>query len=1833
MRKLFPLVLLLLWTSVASAQTQLTTSPAREAEWKSYALPQTNFVRQINQDQQFVFRVPADWKQAGTALTFTGPHSTTITVLAQQIPDGYPLKEFFTSVVRVVKDRYDTGEMIVTRKTRLQDLEARELFIEIPNPDGEMFRRVTWLSVNGPLAVTFSLQVPVAHAAEMEPFFKAVVQSVIFLPGEHRNFEALRTTTLKTTAPAPVHELENIVASLNEIGADREAAVTRLTSLFATAPDMAVDLIVDRRPLVRTAAVQALVRSNNSALQPFVWEMVDDSEPFAAAAAARSVAGSPDVIAKIVRYSSSGQNIKTIARIWPFMTKDKRIELLQKVFSQPAVPRPSPTPASKPVTKTDVKVTVAELAPVKPGTPIPDVNASVSVGISNDPNVQIGVLPLLTTMSTDEFKLPLAQILASNFEKLIAVGLQVAIQRRESLPVDPLIKLAVSSDQQVSKLAVQSLGMSASPADIPRIEALVSKDSAAAKKELDDELRLSIKKIKFRNELNAAKSPNESREIINKALSDPALGGFAWLYDCEATTSGCGPTATLKTDFAVKTYGENLFPKKVQHFTAIPNLGEATQKFYETLNGLQMDSPRAQANVVLILNSVRQMIADEWSAPAEAETVTEYTGIDLKSPIALGAWTAGKALDSTPAAQRRAIVLRLKDRARFERIVDQFQESAGNFTELTDYVGIGTRAIAAMPAFLPLIAQAVTEREPSKTKRTPLLSYSVISNSEWNGLKIKTIEHRWISFDWKVGAALSHIVYLGDYAIITSDLATLRDLVANANNPTERPTLAENDQFRKTIERRGEIVYFSDLKAIADELEMPNKDFNFGVKESGVLNIGNSTWENTHQLVFEESDWSMHLLPFHPKDLTAPRTLLPASTIAYYFMNLDLALSFSGKIGAFFPESLQSNSKLWGIDFQKEVLHELGPECGAVLLELPNIEDFSKFNPAWATFCKLKSNKLADALSAGKLFNGIGPAKDSAEVKNGADSYFFAVRSGFLVFSNREKGLAAFDGKNSLASTRDYAKAVEKVPGGIVAFGGYNLEAAVAAASKTPVEGLEGQIASSIFSIARAFHSQNFYATATRGGVEGKSSVAMDREGRYSFADFASLTKGSNLTLAALEPSGAPITDQNRLSSLVLRVRAKSAGPIENVKDDIKTTNQTVEERSAQELILTVAARRAGTEKAVALPVKDPQFASDLKATAEFPADDENVKKQASEIAGQDRDAWSVARKLADWTHQNLEWKKVDSADAAQTLATREADCSEFSALFIAMARSLGLPARMVSGLAYSGDSFGGHAWVEVWVGRWIELDPTWGTHFVDATHIRDASSALVTSAALNLIDLEVIETRRTVEDFQKTSKALAEHLVKAIPAGNRTDLEAVVDVAILADEFMGAGTWARMNEAERNQMSTAYRRALREIIGYSSLSSLKATMRLIHLEENGNVAEATCWLGPSDLLLKLRLVRNNDLWYLVEVHQSDSVLDSVGEAIRPTITTIESARAGKRVVAGPTDVTRVLILIQSDPAKALAAAEESLKKKPTDRILRLLKAAALNQVEKVDEATKLLRELSKEDFAPAIYRLATHLDSSEDENERKEAITLFEQYVRLEPYDPRALHDLADAYDNASDYVKAEAAYRKLVDLEPSEATGYVDLVTFLVVRDRLNEAAPVLVAADKKTDKDEDVFGQVMSNLSLMDESDYAVKFAAGEPERMKTSVTANHSLGRIYSDNGQYALAHKFLQAAIQLDEEWDEPYISLALLYRRQSRFALALKAANKAIELDEKDGEAQYERACALARLGRIREAISSLEKAIELDPDTADWLADEKDLKALSRLPAFKKLLPPPEKQ
>ena len=409
------------------------------------------------------------------------------------------------------------------------------------------------------------------------------------------------------------------------------------------------------------------------------------------------------------------------------------------------------------------------------------------------------------------------------------------------------------------------------------------------------------------------------------------------------------------------------------------------------------------------------------------------------------------------------------------------------------------------------------------------------------------------------------------------------------------------------------------------------------------------------------------------------------------------------------------------------------------------------------------------------------------------------------------------------------------------------------------------------------------------------------------------------------------------------------------------------------------------------------------------------------------------------------------------------------------------------------------------------------------------------------------------------------------------------------------------MNESEREQMWSAYRRVLFEMITALAIHRRSISYDLLHVEEKGDVANLTCLVSTSNLLIKIRLVRRNDAWYLAEILQTDVGLRVFYETLQPIIASIEKARAGQK--PGPssfTDYVRVLLLINKDASKGLAAADAVLKTKPNDQNLRYLKALALLNLSRDDEATKLLRELVTEGLPIAVYKLADRLTISDDEDEKREAISLYERYATLEPHDSRVFHDLALAYDKV-DLVKAESALRRVVELNQHDGNGYINLIVFLAKRGRLAEVKPVLIASDKNTTSDDDVFGNAFRYLYYETQPQPAKALAASEPARLKTNAQANLYLGTMHFEDGKYALALNFLNASAQLDKKSSEPYVMMAQVHRKQRRWSAALNAAQHAISLGQNDSEAHYERACALARLGRIKDAMSSLEKAVELD--------------------------------
>ena len=138
------------------------------------------------------------------------------------------------------------------------------------------------------------------------------------------------------------------------------------------------------------------------------------------------------------------------------------------------------------------------------------------------------------------------------------------------------------------------------------------------------------------------------------------------------------------------------------------------------------------------------------------------------------------------------------------------------------------------------------------------------------------------------------------------------------------------------------------------------------------------------------------------------------------------------------------------------------------------------------------------------------------------------------------------------------------------------------------------------------------------------------------------------------------------------------------------------------------------------LPATDTTLAADLASEPLVQANDPRIQAEARRIVGRERRAGAVAELLTHWVYANLKKEiTISVPSAVQVLDERRGDCNEHTVLYVALARSLGLPARTAAGLVYLRGRFYYHAWPEVWLGRWVAVDPTFDQFPADASHLR----------------------------------------------------------------------------------------------------------------------------------------------------------------------------------------------------------------------------------------------------------------------------------------------------------------------------------------------------------------------------------------------------------------------------------------------------------------------------------------------------------------------------------
>jgi transglutaminase-like putative cysteine protease len=202
--------------------------------------------------------------------------------------------------------------------------------------------------------------------------------------------------------------------------------------------------------------------------------------------------------------------------------------------------------------------------------------------------------------------------------------------------------------------------------------------------------------------------------------------------------------------------------------------------------------------------------------------------------------------------------------------------------------------------------------------------------------------------------------------------------------------------------------------------------------------------------------------------------------------------------------------------------------------------------------------------------------------------------------------------------------------------------------------------------------------------------------------------------------------------------------------DGLESHRQFVAERFNDAVVIKLTAQQKPADIAGFRAQMPPELHQFLTPSAAVQSDSQEIIKQAEAIVEGSLDCFEAAKSINEWVYRNVIKKPTVSLPSAlDVLQRREGDCNEHTYLFVALARAVGLPARINVGIVFAEidgqpGAFYYHAWPAVFVGQWVEMDPTFGTPLVDATYIRLISGEIIDQmkllGILGRISVDVME-------------------------------------------------------------------------------------------------------------------------------------------------------------------------------------------------------------------------------------------------------------------------------------------------------------------------------------------------------------------------------------------------------------------------------------------------------------------------------------------------------------
>ncbi|MGH9853832.1 MAG: HEAT repeat domain-containing protein, partial [Blastocatellia bacterium] len=984
-------------------------------------------------------------------------------------------------------------------------LEWREIAHEVETPGGVIVRQTMWFTAAGARAYGLALSVQNGELETYEPIFKRVVSSVRIGAAGHWNeaYETLRANFTAGSNREPGREIEAALVSeaLRTGRASFATAANRIAELFAASPDAAIDLVTDADPQVRTAAIAALGKSGHpQTVEVLIWAL-SDKDVFASSTAAQTLAARGALSQIKSKLATLAENPAAVVHAGVAMGESASRELIEALLGGAG--------AKQHLAALQLALTLEKFDPRLPYS---------KLFASTDPGVPHAVVAVLERYTGAGAVNEIVKLLRTDNELWAARSLGAIA------PVEiaqELNKRIAEIDAQLSnrgKAATRFKPPSKAPSGDKRVTPSEPPPPAlvAEWKKLPEDVRLAmlrgemdvaVRKIKFRDRWNQAKTEAERRRIkseITREHSDLTEWAQVSLAPpAPPPPAGANPDLAKLKD--APTTGETLFPKETFSYAMAPNFAATMDRIDSALSGVQMATVRDQMTFALILKALKASLSSRIGADVTGDA-SIATGIDLKSPIALASWQAPNSKEA--GATRSAIMVRVTDHARFERLLATYQEEFGDLDQFFTVSAALARFAGIIPAAAPVIFASVASDEArgkivtralssSESKIASLKPFTYTRRESANGLPVTTLVKPVIS---ELGGARRQticIAYLGETAVVSPSRDAIADLLAAG---TSGRTIALSETFTKARAQPGEIIFFSQLNAMlkplfdlaesTEETDQIAAFINaFGV-ESGALQLTQNSWETVFKIGLTDNEFTKSFKPFKVGALAAPRELLPRSTILYAGAVVDPP-KLHGVLKSLETVKKKANQRDKEIDadIEKLIVPNMQGEIAAALVTLKPIFNGAEL-PALALALKLKNGELGKAHRAGKLFANFprvpnttvmgatapgAPGSPVTALGEKAGSPFVAVTGNYFILADSVETLRLFEAKEKFSSSRDFERSTKDAPGDLAIFATYSLESAFDEASAVLSDSSSSQTLPFISAIIHAFHSQRAY--------------------------------------------------------------------------------------------------------------------------------------------------------------------------------------------------------------------------------------------------------------------------------------------------------------------------------------------------------------------------------------------------------------------------------------------------------------------------------------------------------------------------------------------------------------------------------------------------------------------------------------------------------------------------------------------------------------------------------------------------------------------------------------